>query len=458
MKAICVGSRDRFRVHLPAAGRFLGQSLLDAQDETFLEGITQVPAGHNLVIHLHETRGIRLDRPRPYWNLPRDVMDLTEDQAIEYGRSLFTDAVRLRLRSDVPVGVLLSGGLDSSSIAAMVRRLQPAGQPAFVSAVSDVFEYNEEPFAELTSLHLGNYLHKVRLNPEPESAFAAIEGATWHNDEPIGGFSTVAHHMLMKKARDLGVTVLLSGQGADESLCGYLKYVPFYFQQLARERRVGTLATEALVQLRPPWPFLSEFKLGEAKRYLRPVFRHKHDDILGASFKDRSWELDLSLGRSGLAGRQIADLERFSVPALTHYEDRMSMAASREVRLPFLDHRLVALFVGLPDRFKLRRGWRKWILRQMMSPYLPSQITWRRDKKGFANPVGFWLRDAWRPHVDAIFQEGMVSAKLGLVDLPRLQARYRAYCENKMAGWEASDIFNPLSLEIWARRFSEYIA
>jgi asparagine synthase (glutamine-hydrolysing) len=456
LKAICAGTKDRFRIHLPAAGRFLSQAILAAQPESFLEGITQVPAGHTQIV---DCRGpaIHVGTPTPYWTLELEAAPTTVDDAIERVRELLIDAVRLRLRSDVPVGVLLSGGLDSSSLAAIIRQLQPDSQPFLLSAVSDVMQYNEEPYAECVAKHLGSDLHKVRLDPDPSTAFAEMEAATWHNDEPIGAFSVVAHLMLMRRARDLGVTVLLSGQGGDETLCGYLKYMPFFWQQLLRDRRFGTLTKEALVQACPPWPFLSSFRLGEAKRYLSPWLRPGDRDVLGPAFLDRSWALDLSLG-DGLASRQIKDLGMFSVPALTHYEDRMSMASSREIRLPFLDHRLVSLLVNLPLTLKLRNGWSKWILRRVMSSLLPKPIVWRRTKQGFSNPVEMWLRGAWRQRVEDILHSNMVTASLGLVDADRLRHRYKLYCEGTGGGRDATDIFVPLALELWARRYAHAIA
>lgn len=457
IKAICVGAAKRFRVHLPAAGRFLSQAVLDAQRETFFEGILQVPAGHVAIIDLGG-RTPTLSSPRPFWTLRIAPLQLPDAEAVQRARELFESAVKLRLRSDVPVGVLLSGGLDSSSIAAMVRQSQPAGRAMFITAVSDVLEFNEEPFAEAVSKHLNSDLHKVRLNPDPHEAFAGISDAVWWNDEPIGGFSAVAHRLLMKRAQELGVTVLLSGQGADEGLAGYLKYVPFLWRELLNTRQYGALSLEMARQMLPPWPFLASFRVGEAKRYLRPLFGASQASVLGPAFADTSWSADLGFGARGFAARQVLDFSQFSVPSLVHYEDRMSMASSREVRLPFLDHRLVELFVNLEPRQKVRRGWRKWVLRQAMSDALPRSIAWRRLKQGFSNPSSAWLRTEWRAHVKEVFAPGMLIERWGLVDQPRLADRYRRYCDHPWAGWETSDIFNPLSLELWARKFQDHIA
>jgi asparagine synthase (glutamine-hydrolysing) len=451
IKGILVGSGDRFRVHLPAVWRFLAQSLLQAQHETFFEGITEVPAGH--VVEIAFGRGdLRMGAPRSYWAPSGTPPRGTEAELAHIVRETFVDAVRLRLRSDVPVGVLLSGGIDSSAITAAMHALEP-GKLQIISATSADPRVNEEPYVDIVTERLGCEVHKVRLDPDPARAFGDIEHAVWHNDEPIGGLSSVAHLLLMRKAKELGVTVVLSGQGADESLCGYLKYAAFHLQQLHRERRYAALARECGWHLLPPWSYLTDFRWADAKRYLPARLQPAEIGIVGPAFHDGRWDLPIGLGEDGVRGRQLLDLMRYSVPALTHYEDRMSMAVSREIRLPYLDHRFVDLFVALPVEAKLRRGWSKWLFRKAMEPLLPPAITWRRDKKGFTTPIDTWLRREWRERVRSLFAGDMVSASLGLVDADRVRQRYAAYCEGTGRSWVFKDVFNPLAIELWARRF-----
>ena len=148
-------------------------------------------------------------------------------------RDTFIDSVKLRLRSDVPVGVLLSGGIDSSAIAATVHHLDPSRNDIkLLSAVGEYGSNDEQPFIDMMANHLKRPVEKVVLNYPSSKALDISAEVSWFNDEPIGSFSTVAHHLLMKKASDCGITVLLSGQGADEILCGYKKYLGFYLQEL----------------------------------------------------------------------------------------------------------------------------------------------------------------------------------------------------------------------------------
>lgn len=459
IKAICAGLKHKFPVNTIAVARFLQQSLLDAQSDTFFAGITQLPSGHYVEIHFGDTEGIHISQPKPFWNLPdKEIQVQNEQELLEHVRNLFLNAVSIRLRSDVPVGVLLSGGVDSSSIVAAIHTLHVSNPPSVISVVSDDPQTSEEPFIDLVSNAFGLKVEKIRLRPNPQDAFQAFERATWASDEPLGGFSYVALYLLMERAKELGITVLLGGQGGDETLCGYRKYQVFYLQQLAQEKRYFALARSFAATLWPTNGFLSDFNLSDARRYLPKVLHFSATNILGPALEESNWLLPLGAGENGVIKRQMLDIYRYSIPALTHYEDRMSSAFGREVRLPFLDYRLVSLLVPLPPEWKIRDGWTKWIFRKAMERLLPKQIVWRRDKKGFTTPIGEWLRREWRPRVSALFEkDDMLTVKWGLVNREKLLKLYNAYCSGAF-GLGARDVFLPLALEIWARQFQEYLS
>jgi asparagine synthase (glutamine-hydrolysing) len=161
-----------------------------------------------------------------------------------------------------------------------------------------------------------------------------------------------------------------------------------------------------------------------------------------------------------LADRQWLDVRHYSVPALCHYEDRMSMAWGREIRLPFLDARLVEMLIGAPDDYKIRNGWTKYALRRAMEPLLPAQICWRRDKQGFSNPQGEWLKNELRDAVLEAFSPSSFLARKGIIHSGAMLAMYRRYCRqpaNRGLIWYR-EVFAPLSLEVWMRRFEPWIA
>ncbi len=459
IKAIVAGSAERFAINPLVAGRFVEQSLLDAQAETFFSAIEAIPAGHNFV---YDLKGGAILRPRSYsyWSPASEaVVNGNLAGRIEEIRETFADAVRIRLRSDVPVGVLLSGGLDSSSIAAVMRRVLGRDADLHVmSATSSDPRFDEKPFIDQMARHLECPVHWIKLGSDPAQWFRLLSDVVYSNDEPIGSFATVAHYLLMEEAKRLGITVILSGQGADELLCGYLKFTGFYLEQLVRQGRLGT-AARLLAGFARRGTVLQQFEFSEARRYLR-LSRHVGIDIRGPRLMEASCPLRTGLGKGSVVDRQRADLYRFSVPGLVHYEDRSSMASAREIRLPFLDYRLVNLLLPLDPQWKLRDGWTKWIFRQAMKDWLPPSIVWRKDKQGFISPQGEWLKHELRPAIERFLREDLLIVQSGLVDRDALARRYQAYsAQPPLRGtYSVKDIFNPIVLELWARRFEAQLS
>lgn len=459
IKAILEGSGRRFQINPRAIGRFLHQSLLDTQPETFFSGIEPLPAGTLLTVPLDETTGAQPQLTR-YWTPALANGFKTLDDGIDAVRSTFFDAVKLRLRSDVPVGILLSGGMDSSAIAAGMRKT--LGRDAdlhAISAISGRPEYDETPFIETVSEHLACPVHYVRLTYNPAEWFDLLSSVIYSNDEPVGSFSPVAHYLLMREAKKLGITVILSGQGGDENLCGYFKFLLFYLQQLARDGHWLSAAKVCSAFLRNGTVF-SQFRLSEAKRYLPQAARKTEIDIRGPRLREQQCAVPTGLGPGTLNDRQRLDLDSLSVPSLVHYEDRTSMSCSREIRLPFLDYRFVQLLLSLGPEWKLRHGWTKWVFRKAVEPDLPSSIVWRKDKQGFTIPQAEWLKHELRDKIEGFLSNGLLAAELGLLDRDALKRRYQTYCNQPPNRGSISfkDIFNPVALEIWLRRFESNLA
>jgi asparagine synthase (glutamine-hydrolysing) len=458
IKAILAMTARRYSVNHLVAARYLQQGLLDAQEETFFNGILSLPPATFAMVDLKA--GTQLGTPRRFWAPPTQVVEEVNEAALgEQVRELLFDSVRLRLRSDVPVGVLLSGGLDSSAIAtAMQAVLGPGADIHALSSVSTHREYSEEPFIDIMGRFLDCTIHKVRLRDDPQFLFDALHRVSRINDEPIGGFANVAHWLLMEQAKESGVTVVLTGQGADELLGGYKKYVAFYTQDLIRHRQLGA-AVRTLGAFALNGTVLSQFKLTEARRYLPRILQPRQIDVRGPRLRDVTSFLPLGLG-GGLQARQAADLTHLSVPALLHYEDRMSMSHSREMRVPFLDYRLVELLLPLAGRVKLRDGWTKWILRHALRHDLPKEICWRKDKQGFNNPQAHWLRSELSQTVESFLASDFLTEEWGLLDRSALQRRFSAYRSQSRRFptiWDR-DVLSPILLEMWARQFEPYLA
>jgi asparagine synthase (glutamine-hydrolysing) len=460
IKAILHAAGRRFRVTTSAANAYLRQSILCASQATFFSGIDEFPAGHIAKLSVEDVRNGSW-KPERYWKVPTVFPNRPNERVvIETVRQTFIDAVKLRLRSDVPVGVLLSGGTDSSAIVAAAHQLDASRTDLkVISAVGNCGDRDERPFIDVMANHVNWPVEKVVLDYSPAKALELISEVSWFNDEPIGSFSTVAHYLLMKRASDLGVTVLLSGQGADEILCGYKKYLGFYLQELISSGR-WLPAGRVLQSFCLNGTVLSQFDYREAKRYLPRWLRLPEIDIRGPSLLDDTRLIHIGLNGGGVVERQAFDIERLSLPALVHYEDRTSMAVAREIRLPFLDYRLVSLLISLPVDFKLRAGWTKWIFRRAMEPLLPKEIAWRKDKQHFIVPQNQWFRRELREQMAKLLESEWMTERFGLIDRPKLRARYHAYLRQPARGGRlgVEDIFAPVALELWARRFEDYLS
>ena len=452
--------RLRCEVNVRAVATFLRALHLDTSAETFFGGINKLPAGHYAELDLAAPQ-LR-PQTRRYWSLGTDAgAALTQEGYIEATRTVLADAVRLRLRSDVPVGVLLSGGLDSSAIAALASaQLSANGDLTFISAVSDDPTTDESPFIHAVARHLGRPVQEVRLSFSTDDILPLIARVTEQCDEPLGGFACVAQNLLMERARERGVTVLLSGQGADEVFCGYRKYALFQLQALARAGRWAAAAALFGGLLRER-TVLHQFNFAEARRYL-PVWLHAPlPDIGGPALSGVGLLCAPLAGARDVRERQRADIESLSVPALTHWEDRNSMAWSREVRNPFLDYRVVSHGVGMPGDMKVAGGWTKYVLRRAIEPLLPPQIVWRRDKRGFSTPEARLLRHELRGQVEELLGSNAEMVRRGLVNAAEARRRFSVFVGERtgFARQIASrDIFQLVSLELWLRAYRDNLS
>jgi asparagine synthase (glutamine-hydrolysing) len=467
VKTLLTLSERKFSLDRDVIGQFIFQGLSDASPRTFLDGINQLEPGSVVQIPLkgncYYVNPVHYTAP-PY---PGDPAIMSLGEFIEEVRDTFIDSVRVRLRSDVPVGVLLSGGVDSSSIAAVTQHLEGReNAPRLLSATSDDPRFDESRHIAAMERHLNQDSHRITIRATSDTLFADLATLNWHNDAPIAGLSALGHFRLMERARELGLTVILSGQGADEILLGYRKFLGFYLQSLVRHGQY-LKAAAVLTRFIANRTIVNQVTLGAAKRYVpalqntrKSSGKYGSETTIEGGWLQGWQSLQLGLGPGSLADRQMLDIRRYSVPSLCHYEDRMSMAMSREIRLPFLDSRMIDLLVRAPDDYKLRKGWTKYCFRKAMESMLPPEITWRRDKKGFSNPQGEWLKHELQEPVRDAFSANSLIAQKEIVDskaLLRKYDRYRRQPSQSGTIWYR-EIFAPLSLEIWMRQYKAWIA
>jgi asparagine synthase (glutamine-hydrolysing) len=398
---------------------------------TFLTGIEQLEAGETMTLSFSGDV-----RRRFFWR-PDDVRD-SGDATVEEIREAFDESVRVQLRSDVPVGVMLSGGIDSVSIACRVATLQ-ADLPA-TRMVSHAFCYRSSMFDE--SAQLDATLAATRFQPHTlgdvsaTRIWEALPTVVWHHDEPFHSPTVLVGYELYRMAAAEGVRVVMSGQGADEAFAGYPTFLRPLLSTLMLRGRVNAMVQQARafaehgtesaslllrsafrtslsVQLRRSSLLQSRHERQRAERvsqfgHLSPELR----DLLMTQ-EPESPPVDL-----GVALRRA--ISSSPLPKYLRAEDRNSMANSVEARVPFLDHRLVSAALRLPPEERMWDGWNKIGLRKAMRGRIPAVVSERRVKFGFPTSARDWFAGALAPRMKELLLDGPLS-HTGWLSLPRLE-------------------------------------
>jgi asparagine synthase (glutamine-hydrolysing) len=437
--------------------------------ETMFRGVSKLLPGHLLVFEDGVTA------IRQYWDVPVASGDRLEKRAgsgrdiVSGFRALLEESVRLRLMSDVPLGMFLSGGLDSSAIAALMARMIDRPLQTFSVA------FKERGFSELAySREVARAIkadaHEVVI--DDRDFFGALPRLVWHEDEPIAHPSSVPLYFVSALARR-HATVVLTGEGSDELLAGYGKYprvtwnwrasriyrrlvpVRALRDSMARAAahspgRFGRVVRRSFLAIdhTPEAMFFDNFaavRLADQRALLSPALRvdGSHAYRSSVSYFNRPG------GGSALLDRLLyADLKTYLVELLMK-QDQMSMAASIESRVPFLDHVLVEFAARLPVQWKLRGWTTKRILREAMKGVLPDSIL-NRPKMGFPVPFGAWTRGSWNGVARDVLLDQR-SRERGLTD-PR--AVERLLGDHAAGRTDGSDrIWSLLNLELWHRTF-----
>ena len=451
IKAILAGTEARFGAEPIAVARFLDQTLLDAQPVTFFAGIEAFPPASFAWLDL--AHAPRAPAPVVFWQVPdRDACTGSDADRISAVRSLVHDSVRRRLADGSRTAVLLSGGVDSSSIAAAA--VAAAGDRVQLLSGVSTDPRARDTLLDAMCAHLGRSTHAVALTVDAATALPALAEVIARNDEPVRSFITVTEHRLKQAARELGFDVVVSGLGADEVFAGNLVHMVFYVQALLRSGRwlrAAHMVAAAAVRrtIRPRW------RTRVQKRYFPALARDRHL-VLGPALDGVDFRCDVGLGKRSAHARLLAELAQLALPALLHFDHRTSSAFGVATRLPYLDHRLVSLVAPMAPEHKLRGGYTKWLLRRAMAADLPAHVVWRKVKQGRTDAYGEWLKRDMRAPITALLAGELASASLGLVDADALRARYAAFCAQRPdAGMiSAQDVFNPIALELWARAFA----
>jgi asparagine synthase (glutamine-hydrolysing) len=435
--------------------------------ETFFEGIKKLPPGHTL--NLDESGNLEV---RQYWDLDLSPADAEQAEAYyvrTYGE-LLEQAVASHLMSDVPLGVFLSGGLDSSTVAAMATKARGGPLETFSIGYAE-HRYSELPYARLVARHIGSEHHEFILTRQ--AFFEALPKLVYHEDEPIVWPSSVSLYFVAQLARQ-HVTVVLTGEGSDETLAGYHRYaltlwnrradsvyrsvVPGRIRSAIRHK-IGSAAFGAHLRRKLEHTFLgrdggswesiffdnfySAFSAEEQKTLFTPGLREQAVDPYTSAME--FWN---ESSGTVLARLLYTDIKTYLVELLMK-QDNMSMAASIESRVPFLDHKLVEFALRIPAQYSTRGMAGKCVLKKVADRLLPAAVV-HRKKLGFPTPWSGWLAGQ---QLDELEQDlaGPRSQQRGLFEASAVK---KLFAEHRRGGRDNADrIWRLLNLELWLRVF-----
>lgn len=414
------------------------------------EHITQIPAGHNLII--------RSDNRRlyPYWNYTHRSMSYDYTSAEASFNELFSDAVKIRLRGDVPVALLLSGGMDSASIASKAAGYAPGQLQAFTATFKD-FADDEAEYAQHAADHADMPLNFVEYSPQ--DLLGDIKRAQWHLEVPIALGQILARWSLLGAAAD-HAKVVLEGQGADEALAGYLTYTVPYLRSLWQNSRSNGCRhslIETSMSLSNP-QLLRELGIrllnkAPGAQHIRPDSYARQQGLLGDRLQMReARSLDHvadSPFDDPLSTSLWLDHSEKVLPYLLHFGDSISMGQSVESRLPFLDHRLVEFAFGLPLKQKVCGRNTKVILRNVMKSQLAKETLQPRKKVGFSTPFDKWLAPIMNAEIRPLLTSQTVINR-GIFNPVALNKLMNDYQKN---GHGAQQLLRCVATELWFQQF-----
>ena len=467
IKALLVHPGMRAELNRHALPEFLAFGYL-AGSRTMFEGIQKLLPGHTLEIDENGKTQIVA-----YWDVPQGAKEETHSEKyyVQAYRELLEQAVASHLMSDVPLGMFLSGGLDSSTIAALMSKIRKEPIETFAVGYGEE-TYSELRYARIVADHIGSVHHEVRVSRE--DFFEALPKLVWHEDEPIVWPSSVSLYFVSRLARER-VKVVLTGEGSDETLAGYARYawtiwnsrfdriyrslMPSVARRRIREQLGASSRLGANLRRRLQHTFLG--RNGES--WTSFYFDNFYSAIPGNDQQDLLvdsglYNLDSAYGdvlhywqdsKGDMLDRLLyTDIKTYLVE-LCMKQDQMSMAASIESRVPFLDHVLVEFASSIPARFKMRGTTGKHVLKEGVRDLLPESIIHRR-KVGFSTPLASWLRGPQLELIEKMLLSDR-SVSRGLFQPESLRRLFRQHRANQ---YDHTDrIWRLLNFETWQRVF-----
>ncbi len=437
IKALRASGCHQGELNWRTSAKFLLEGRLDSQGETFYEGIQQISPGSGFELTLdgawHEWS---------FWSLDGLPPTVSDNPAKTFA-DLFEDSVRIRMRSDVPVGVCLSGGLDSTAIICAAARQRGDRVGAKTESLQAFCymakEFDESKYIADTLTQTGAQLRQ--LETSAAELWNDLHKLLWFQDEPVHTMTAVVGYQLMRLAASQGIRVVLNGQGADETIGGYSSYFQDYWVALIRQGRMRE-AWQAVTSYTAAHGGSSRARFTDSasrclswEMYRIDAYRVWAQARRQARLRQNPWySTDLTKyfineemppRTHTLSNSLKQSVVSDPLPLYLRIEDRNSMANSVEARLPFLDYRVVSFVSGLSDEWKVRGPWNKYVLREGMRGRIPESVRARVDKMGFPTASKKWFaHDLYEPLRDilgsrAARERGIYNVGVLLTDLDR---------------------------------------
>lgn len=362
-------------------------------DRTFFKDVTPVLPGTSIEVDVHS---LAISDPHSFWEPHRITPSIKDHrEASEVFRKELHESVQLHLRSDVPVGCQLSGGVDSSSIFALMQEYYTGNSIHSFTVQFPGYEKDETKFVERMLQSSRTVPHFT--TPNPDGFTTELENFIWHHDEPVGSFAHYAGFVLARLISENNIKVVLNGQGGDEILGGYWQQYYTYLFSLGKSFRVGALLSQVAgslgsrgnEQMLTQLPaMLRRYRARNNRRTL--AFTRDFEDVSSLNFYGEY----LSLSQQE---RRVFEIRNLILPRLLKWDDRNLMAFGVEGRYPFLDHQVIESALSFDSSVLFKNGWTKYPLRMAMKDRIPPEIYFRKSKWGFETPQQGWLGNALKP-------------------------------------------------------------
>lgn len=427
-------------------------NLSDYDDQTLIEGVHVLEPGHNLIVEIRENKINKIEVNK-YWDLNvKEIRSCTEEETIRKIKSEIYRSCRLRLRSDVPLAILLSGGLDSSCLTAVIADLAKdnGNKPliTYSSSYRDDPNSDEAVYAELVNKTVDAKGHVLSLQPTKQNVDDLFSDLIWHTEGRCG-ITQLTSLMLARKISKDGFKVIVNGQCGDETMLGYERYYSYILKDIVKTSGIK----EALKQfkLAKQNSRLSYGQLIATFFYFNfPVIRYKRQRIRAQKYCSQRLLSNLDKVKllnlitcNDLNSLTYAELSKTQLPHIVRFDDRTYMAASVESRIPFMDYLYVEQSCKIPANLKVHNGWTKYLIRKAFEDKLPEEVIWRKNKMGFQGQPAKWLNLLSDSFINDLLQHPRSKNIFNIRKIKEISKKHRSSPEFEAFLW----------VEIFLRKF-----